>query len=142
MNVKLWRRFFLLAALWNFLGAGVAFFDLEANAREFYLTPESALHPVLFLNLKILWWTVLTFGIGYFIVALNPLKNHGLVAIAGLGKMAVGYLWVKGYWAGLVSEIAFLGGVGDVLFALVFAYFLWKFRKGAEPHKRGDVSCT
>lgn len=124
MDIKLWRRVFLLAALWNFCGAGVAFWDLEANARRFYLAPEAAIHPVLMVNLTILWWTVLTFGLGYLLVAWNPRKNHGLVAIAMLGKLVVGYLWVKGYWAGLVSEIALAGGVGDIVFAVVFALFL------------------
>ena len=128
MTEKFWKKFFLLAAVWNFLGGGVAFYDLEANARIFYLTPEAAVHPILFLNLKILWWTVLTFGLGYLMVAVNPAKNHGLVALAILGKLAVGYLWVKGYWAGLVSEIAFAGGVGDIIFAVMFVLFLVIFR--------------
>lgn len=124
MNWTYWRRLFLLAALWNFCGAGVAFWDLEANAREFYLTPEEAVHPVLMLNLTIVWWTVLTFGLGYLLVAWEPRKNHGILGIAALGKLAVGYLWVKGYWLGLVSEIALAGGAGDVIFAVMFLLFL------------------
>jgi hypothetical protein len=127
MNTRFWQWFFLLAAVWNFLGAGVAFWDLEANAREFYLTPDSALHPILYLNLQILWWTVFTFGLGYLLVAYNPKKNHGIIAIAALGKLMVGCLWIRGYWVGLVSEVAFLGGVGDVLFALVFWHFLHRY---------------
>ena len=130
MNLEIWRPFFSAAALWNFAGAGVAFWDLERNACEFYLTPDTALHPILFVNLKILWWTVLTFGIGYLMVAWQPAKNHGLLLIAALGKLGVGFLWVKGYWQGLVSEIALLGGVGDILFAVAFLFFLKQFHFG------------
>ena len=124
MTRQLWQRFFVLAALWNFLGAGIAFWDLERHASQFYLTPAVAQHPVLFLNLKIVWWTVVFFGIGYLLVAYNPDKNHGVILLAIMGKTSVGILWIKGYWTGLVSEIGFLGGVGDLVFALVFVLFL------------------
>ena len=129
MNLTNWRLLFLLAALWNFCGGAIAFWDLEANAREFYLTPEGAVHPVLILNLTIVWWTVLTFGLGYLLVAWNPKKNHGILGIAILGKIAVGFLWIKGYFAGSVSEMALVGGAGDVVFAAMFSVFLFRWSR-------------
>lgn len=128
MKSKLWQKVFLTAALWNFSAALVAFWDIDQNAQAFYLL-NSTPGPILRINLQIFWWTVLTFGAGYLIVARDPRKNHGLLTVAAAGKLMVGTVWIRGYFDGLVNEIALLGGIGDIAFALVFLSFVWANRK-------------
>lgn len=123
--MKKWSYIFLGAAVWNFVGSLRGLYDIKDNAETFYLSNPSSVTPVLITNLYILWWSVFAFGIGYLIVAANPLKNHGLVLIAILGKSFVGVMWIQGYFTGEVGQMALLGGIGDILFSFVFAFFLY-----------------
>jgi hypothetical protein len=125
---KNWSKFFYLAAFWNISAALKALIDIDDNATNFYLSKASEVTPILITNLSLWWWTVFSFGIGYLLVAKNPLKNHGIIFLAAFGKIFVGGLWINGYFVGQVKLIALLGGCGDILFAGVFIYFLYKYR--------------
>lgn len=116
---------FFAAAAWNLTASVKGLLNINENARNFYLAAPGEVTSILASNLYIFWWTVLTFGIGYIIVGLNPKKNHGLVFIAMLGKAFVGVVWIQNYLSGLVNQIALIGAIGDIIFALIFAAFLY-----------------
>ena len=125
---RFWQIVFLLAAVWNFAGATIAFSDLEANATTFFFASPDQVHPVFKMMLVLFWWTVFTFGVGYLIVAYNPRKNQGILIVAALGKSACGGCWILGFWNGQVSSTAFAVGIGDLAFALMFVLhlsFVW-----------------
>jgi cytochrome c biogenesis protein CcdA len=69
--------------------------------------------------------SVLFFGLGYWLVARDPRKNHGLVLIAAAGKTVVGIRWIMAYMAGVAQPFALIGAIGDLVFAGCFAYFLY-----------------
>lgn len=128
MNVK-WKYLFFVAAGWNIIASLKALVNIKDNAHNFYLESTTNISPILISNLYVFWWTVLSFGIGYILVGLNPSKNHALVLIAMLGKLFVGVIWIRGFQSGIVNQLGLMGGVGDILFAIVFGVFLFKAHK-------------
>ena len=123
-----YRGLFYVAALWNVSAAGVALFAPEYHAQTFYGSTASALDPVSVVDTQIFWVSVLFFGVGYWIVARNPAKNHGLILIAALGKAFVGIRWISAYVDGIAMSFALVGAIGDLIFAGLFALFLLRAR--------------
>ena len=126
------RRFatlFYLAAFWNLSAATVALFAPEYHAQSFFGSSASLSDPISALDTQIMWVSVAFFGVGYWIVARDPGKNHGLVLVAALGKTFVGIRWFVAYVEGLVTPLALVGAIGDLIFAGLFAYFLVAARR-------------
>lgn len=141
-SIKFWRIFFLVAALWNLAGSGIAFANLETNATTFFLAATSELQPVINMLLILFWFTVFTFAVGYLILAVNPRKNRGILLLAILGKTAVGVLWTHGFFNGYVSATALAAGIGDLIFAAVFAVNLCFVRLNRSPNSSGHSSTS
>ena len=131
VNFKKYRLLFYVAAFWNISAAAVALLAPEYHAQTFFGSPASALDPVSAVDTQIFWVSVLFFGVGYWIVARDPTKNHGLVLIAALGKAFVGVRWIIAYADGIVLPFALVGAIGDIIFAGLFAVFLSRVRS---PH--------
>ncbi len=123
-----YRLLFYLAALWNVSAALVALAAPEFHAQTFFGSSVSAVDPVSAVDTQIFWVSVLFFGVGYWLVARDPSKNHGLVFIAAAGKTVVGVRWLWAYGEGVMTSFVILGAVGDLVFALLFAVFLMKAR--------------
>lgn len=119
--INCWRLLFLSAAIWNFAGAAIAFANLEANATKFFLASSAEFQSVLKMMLILFWWTVFTFGIGYLNCAASPRMNRGILFIAIPDKTACGVLWVHSFTIGHVNSAALAAGVGDLIFAAIFA---------------------
>ncbi len=124
------RWVFVVAALWNLSGGipGVLF-PADMYAREFG-TPLN--DPVLTAIYRGAWGTSLLYGLGFLIVATNPLKHWGIVVMGGLGKalfaLNLGYMYASGW----TSKVSLLVILGDLIFVLIFIlYFraLWAVRK-------------
>jgi len=118
------RPLFYIAALWNLAAAGVALWAPAYHARVFFGSDRGLASPDAAMNTNILWVSVALFGIGYWLVARDPNKNHGLILIAALGKAYTAILWFSGFLFGTVTSFALLGAAGDIIFATFFAYFL------------------
>ena len=71
------------------------------------------------------WVSVGLFGVGYAIVAHDPGRNHGILLLAALGKTYVFVVFTAAWLRGSMGTLALVGGIGDLVFAAVFFWFLW-----------------
>ncbi|MBI9078038.1 MAG: hypothetical protein JEZ02_21755 [Desulfatibacillum sp.] len=117
-----WRKFFVIAALWNILSAVPATLWPEFNMKIFYDVLYGDDYAVM-LN-RCFWISVLIFGIGYAIVSNAPEKNQGIIVMGVLGKIAVTINWISLVLDGDATFVAFLGAAGDSIFTVYFIYFL------------------
>ncbi|MDY6906458.1 MAG: hypothetical protein SWH61_17440 [Thermodesulfobacteriota bacterium] len=119
-----WRKFFAVAACWNF-GAALPVFALpDFHFRLYFGVKTIDEHArILFLTF---YAFVFLFGILYAMVAYNPPGNRNLVFAGILGKIYVTILYNYMFLTGTASLFAALGGNGDFIFTLFFIYYLLK----------------
>ncbi len=122
------KGFFWLAAAWNLSAAAIALFASAHHTASFFGPGAKVEGLIAQMNTQLWWVSVLLFGVGYAIVALDPRRNHGIVFLAALGKTYVGLLWVWSFTRDEVTVLGLAGGLGDLAFAAVFAIFLWQAR--------------
>lgn len=124
MSRQNWQLIFLVGAVFNLLVAGA-----------FVLFPTATLQVLGFAAIEggvpanpvwygLFWWLVTVFGIGYYMVSRDPVGNRGIAFMGFVGKVGVWViatvLWVRGDVPILFELIA----VGDLLFSLLFLWFL------------------
>ncbi len=126
---EIWRKFFLVAALWNLSGAIPGILMPGLNLRLFYGIQTTDFHMLL-LN-TMFWGAVLVFGIGYLLVAKNPEKNPGIVVLGVISKTLVAVVWYYLYFfCDDRATILVVGGAtGDVVFTGYFVYYLMRGAK-------------
>jgi hypothetical protein len=66
------------------------------------------------------------FGVGYAIVARDPIGNRGILWIGAIGKLGAVVLAVLQYQQGLLPLNTLALGGGDLVFVLLFTLFLWR----------------
>lgn len=120
-----WRIVFALAAAFNFavglamlLGPAVVFSG-EPSPREAMLTDTAAL-------------LIVTFGLGYAMVARRPRAHAGIALLGAVGKALMPIIaWVH-FTRGAIPFAAVLLSLGDLVFAGLFVAFLvWNARTPA-----------
>jgi hypothetical protein len=114
---------FAIAAAWNFAAAAGALLTPELH-RSLFFTVDNGVSAMAQINTQGFWVAVLLFGVGYAIVARDPAKNHGLVVVGALGKLYVAVAWSWNFFAGTMKVMPLIGGLGDLVFAGLFLYFL------------------
>lgn len=127
-----WKPLFWVAFVYNLTAAIGPLAMPKFFTTMFFVTSPSNLSVVSLLHIQMAWVCVLSFGFGYAIVALNPCYNRGIVFLGLVGKVYVGILFGYFWLNGQVKLAAFLGGVGDILFAALFLLFLYKSRSQAK----------
>lgn len=123
-QMKRWKYLFYFAACYNLSAAIPALLSYSLNLKTFFdrnSVPEEFLTYFFYLGF---WFSVLLFGIGYWLVAQNPHKNHGIIFLAIIGKLGVGVIFSWTYYMGIATLLLAIGGLGDIGFALAFIYFL------------------
>jgi hypothetical protein len=115
---------FLVAALWNLIGAGFGYFNTKFTFQEIF--GRELNDPLFYEIYKGAWGTTLMFFIGYLMVAYNPLKHTGLVLIGGIGKFFFAIAELQLYLAGLANPIILIIVVGDFIFCIFFVYYFIK----------------
>lgn len=108
---------FLLAAVWNMIGACFGFFNTAFTFQEIFDQPLT--DPLFFEIYKGAWGTTLMFFIGYLLVAYNPLKHWGIAFIGGIGKLAFAISELQLFLANLANSKILFIVVGDFLFLLL-----------------------
>lgn len=131
-EARFFRVCFLVAALWNLVGAVPGVLDPAGMfAREF---GRALVDPVQVAIYRGAWGTALLYGFGFLLVARDPVRHSGVVAMGGLGKALFALNLAFMYLSGWTSWFAIVVIVGDIVFVAVFAgYFICLRRSGIAP---------
>lgn len=126
-DLRFFRACFLIAAIWNFAGGLPGVIDPAGMfAREFGVVLTD---PVQVAVYRGAWGTALLYGLGFLLVARNPARHAGVVAMGGLGKalfaLNLGHLYLNGW----TSAFAVVVIVGDILFVAAFAAYFVRLRR-------------
>ncbi|MEQ8350521.1 MAG: hypothetical protein RH862_03500 [Leptospiraceae bacterium] len=116
------KALFVVGALWNLLGAVFGYFDTAATYQSFF--GRVLEDPLQYAVYRGSWGTTLLYFWGYLLVAYNPQKHTGIVALGTLGKIFFSWKLLSLYSAGLAKPIVLLVVTGDALFAVLFIYYL------------------
>ena len=125
LNSRFWKIVFLIAGLYTAGGVLPGIFNPEQGLLDFTNQIIDDQNTVYFF--RSLWITVLVFGIGFFIVALNPAKHIGIVIMGLLGKLLFASNVLIQYSNEKVSQVAMTAAVIDLIFVLVFGIFIFKY---------------
>jgi hypothetical protein len=125
LNSRFWKIVFLIAGLYTAGGVLPGIFNPEQGLLDFTNQIIEDWNTIYFF--RSLWITVLVFGIGFFIVALNPVKHIGIVIMGLLGKLLFASNVLIQYSSEKVSETAMTAAVIDLIFVLLFGVFIFKY---------------
>lgn len=124
--MRLWKILFVIAALFNF-----------AVGLPMLLAPEAMLTslgqpvPDDLLMTRLASLLIVVLGIGYGMVARDPVANRPILWLGVLGKAPIPALvWLSAGAAALASS-AFVLSLGDLAFAALFLTFLLTHRRPA-----------
>jgi hypothetical protein len=125
LNSRFWKIVFLIAGLYTAVGVLPGIFNPEQGLLDFTNQIIEDWNTIYFF--RSLWITVLVFGIGFFIVALNPVKHIGIVIMGFLGKLLFASNVLIQYSSEKVSQMAMTAAVIDLVFVLLFGIFIFKY---------------
>jgi len=121
------RTFFVIAALWNFAGAVPGLADAGGMfAREF---GRELADPVMVAVYRGAWGTAFLYGFGFLMVARDPVRHTGVVAMGGVGKLLFALNLFLMYRAGWTSDFAIVVIAGDAVFVAVFAIYFIRLKQ-------------
>ena len=126
-DIKFFRIFFIVAALWNLTGAIFGYFNTGFTFNGFF--DRELTDPLFYAIYQGAWGTTLVYFFGYLIVAHNPIKHIGIVIVGGIGKVGFAIKLLQLYLAGLANPVVFIVIVGDSIFGLLFVYYFYKLFK-------------
>ncbi|MFO1236009.1 MAG: hypothetical protein U1F24_03095 [Alphaproteobacteria bacterium] len=118
MSDTFWTRLFLVAGIYNLLAGLPLLFAPSALA----VTAAGD-----FLFLRMTGALVVTFGIGYFMVASDLVRHRSIAVLGTIGKLAAFALLAIYMVRGAIPFRLFLIGVGDLIFAVFFIRYLQTF---------------
>ena len=122
---KYWSYAFYLVAVLNILGTLPGILNPASGYLEFTGIESSDYYDLFFF--RSLWIIVLLFGVGYFIVARNPEKNHAMLLVGGIGKLIFAIHVILAFLDDKVTGMALTAGIADLVWVAVFVVFLFKF---------------
>lgn len=120
-DYQVWRLFFVVSALWNFLG-GLGIIWPQKSFKSFF--GEDAVDETTLLLYRLLWGAVFLFGISYLLIAFDPAANIGIIIVGIIGKVAAGVIFLNLYHQGVVGKPARFSAIGDMLFTFFFMLYL------------------
>jgi hypothetical protein len=118
---------FLIGALWNFI-VGASFFGLSPLLDT--LAPLFGIEiPPSLVFYHAFFGFVFGFGIGYYLVARDLNKNHGIVVLGAIEKFYVFILFLIYFVLGYTNFVPMIFVIIDLIFGCLFVEFLIKFKK-------------
>lgn len=129
-EITLFRTLFIIAALWNLLGAILGYFNTAFTFQQFFGRELS--DPLIYAIYNGAWGTTLVYIIGYLIVAHNPVRHSGIVIVGGLGKVGFAIKLLQLYLSGLANPVVLIVIIGDIIFSLFFLYYFFRMYKSGE----------
>ena len=126
-ELSFFRALFLISALWNFAGAFPGIFDSAGMfEREF---GHALVDPVMIAVYRGAWATAFLYGIGFLMVAYNPVRHTGIVLMGGVGKALFALNLLVMYLNGWTSDFAVVVIAGDAIFVALFMVYFLRLRK-------------
>jgi hypothetical protein len=126
-EMTMYRIVFVISALWNLAGAIPGLVDSGGMfLREF---GRELTDPVMIAVYRGAWGTAFLYGIGFLVVAMNPLRHTGIVLMGGLGKALFALNLFYMYRAGWTSDFAIVVIIGDIVFVAAFLIYFIKVRR-------------
>jgi hypothetical protein len=116
--------FFAVAALFN-IAVGAAMVIVPSRI-AMHLNVDGLGAPYVVATVGLL---IVAFGIGYGMVAQDPAHNRGVIWIGMIGKLGVAGLGALQFAAAIIPFRYLALGMTDVVFAGLFALFLWRTRR-------------
>lgn len=123
-NFTFFRNLFILAALWNLIGALFGYFNTEYTFLSLFNRELN--DPVFYEIYKGAWGTSLMFFLGYLLVARNPVKHSGVVFIGGIGKFSFAITELQLYIKNLADSKILIIVIGDFIFCAFFIFYFFK----------------
>lgn len=124
-GARYYRGMFLAAAAWNLLSAGAVLFlltDSKFRVRmRFPGTPDR-------ISLQLLAACLFLFGLGYYWVSHDLLRNRDLVKLGAIGKPLVFVVFFGHALAKEIPMLLVVPSVVDLLFGALFLEFLLSSR--------------
>ena len=120
-NLIFFKYVFLLAALWNLIGAGFGYFNTAYTFQQFF--GRELTDPLYHAIYQGSWGTTFVYFFAYLIVAHNPVKHPGIVIVGGIGKLGFAVKLLQLYTSGIASSLVFIVIVGDFIFFILFVYY-------------------
>lgn len=118
MNTPYQTKFFKFSALWNLVwGGGILFFHSQVFA---YLNIDFTASGVNTAFAQMVGMAVLMFGIFYYLCGVSLEKNQLLCWFGVLGKLGTFFFFFGHYLLDPSLLILAIGGVGDLIFAVLF----------------------
>lgn len=117
---------FAVGAAWNFVIAISILVAPLISLRLLYGREPGADDSLLAMLNRDFAFCVLLLGVGYGIVAFDPSRNHGLIWIGILGKLGVVAMFGQRWLTGVATAWVLPAAAGDLVFAALFAWFLWR----------------
>jgi len=129
LNKDLYYKWlFIIGAFFNWINA-ITFLILSILEPNIFSLFGSSYPPTL-LFLHALLLLIFTYGIGYFIVGLDITKNHGIVILGIISKLAFFFCCLTYFLLGDVNFIIVGLAFGDFIFAcLFFEFFIYTKNK-------------
>ena len=122
-----YKYLFLIGAIWN-LVVGLVFIVLSPLVDS--LIPMFGMEvPPSLIFYHSFFGSVIVYGIGYYLVARDINKNHGIVVLGIIAKSYVFILFLIYFILGYSNFLPMLFAIVDLIFACLFVEFLISFKK-------------
>lgn len=122
-----YKIMFFVAGIENIVAALPLWFLGLSGPEAFALFGMTAPQSLFFFHATL--WFIVVFGIGYLMVGRDIRKNHGIVVIGVLSKIAFGIDTIAAVALTEAIPALLVFGIWDLLFAVLFAEFLLWTRK-------------
>ena len=120
-----WRNIFRIKGLYNYL-ASVSMLFLDDPLREWWNAPSAdPVYRTMFLAL------CFAFGLGYSTVSRDLTQNHAVIRMGIFGQISVFAVttWAVFLSASPLPPFYMFPAMIDLIFAIAFLVFLWKYPK-------------
>ena len=130
------RVIFIAAAAFNGL-VGLNLLVSAYGVPPDYVPTMPILDPFM---IRLLAGLILTFGIGYIIVALKPYEMRPIILLGMLGKMVVIVIGLADLSAGLIEAEVLIPALGDAVFVILFGLCYRSLNRTiTAPDKQGRI---
>ncbi len=115
------RILFGVAAAWNLGAAAMLLFN-----PDFLLVRLNIGDPAAQLLARSFVSSVATWGIGYALIAIDRNRFRDFAWLGLISKTIFFFIYAVAFFGGRLSFPAFIPAIVDLIFALLFAEFLWR----------------